>query len=511
MNILNESEKINYFNADAAISDLIERIMMCLDFECVYCIGDDARLKDVCNTIPVICVKGFDDIKHKALFYVTNIIGKDIDKIKKMVVSGSVFVIYATNKGEIPCSDLSIIYDLNGINGKGIIALYGKCFKYNLSSNKDFKVLAIMHIYNEEDILEHTVRYLLAQNIDVYILDNESTDRSYEIAERLKNDYPSHVFLERFVTNEINSEGRLVHAFRLYDQMEKTELISKDLNYDWYIHYDVDEIRVAPWHDVSLKDSIEYIDSLGFNCIECSLIDFRITDKEERIFDINGYYEIRYYAQSMHRKCWKKTDDIDLKNSGGHYATFDNIRLFPLKFLIKHYPFRSLEQAKRKVLLERKNDFVSEKKKRNWHSHYDTYENEDDFIFKKDNLLYWEKSSFDRLWLPLFTGCGLKIKEKNQWRLPNIVGKNLVIYGAGKMGMYAIRQMSINNIIISVVDSNYKRVSKVLNIEVEPPDVLREKEFDYIVIAITQSQTCMEVKNALIEKGISEKKLIIIE
>jgi SAM-dependent methyltransferase len=65
-----------------------------------------------------------------------------------------------------------------------ILAVAGKEATY-LQPDRLKSVAAIINVYNEADILEHVVRYLNDQGVHVHIVDNWSTDGSYEIATTL--------------------------------------------------------------------------------------------------------------------------------------------------------------------------------------------------------------------------------------------------------------------------------------------------------------------------------------
>ncbi len=57
-------------------------------------------------------------------------------------------------------------------------------------------------------------------------------------------------------------------------------------------------------------------------------------------------------------RCWKKTDRIDLAATGGHDAHFPSRSVFPLRFILRHYPIRSQAHGERKVFEERQNRFL---------------------------------------------------------------------------------------------------------------------------------------------------------
>jgi GT2 family glycosyltransferase len=76
-----------------------------------------------------------------------------------------------------------------------------------------------------------------------------------------------------------------------------------------------------------------------------------------------------------HVKAWLQPDGerVDLHTSGGHHVVFNNarVKLFPLPFLLKHYPIRSQAHGERKVLVERLPRYLPAERKKNWHVQYD--------------------------------------------------------------------------------------------------------------------------------------------
>ena len=283
-----------------------------------------------------------------------------------------------------------------------VIMLLGKKFEYKSTKN-NLKILAIMHTFNEEDIIETTIKYLLEQNVDVCILDNWSTDNTYQIIQNLKSEYPERIILERFPEKEPEEK-----YYEWEKQLHKTEEISKKLDYDWYIHYDADEIRKTPYNNVTIADMINFVDSLGYNAINTTVLDFRLTNKDDNIFDKDTYFEIgRKPSHFEQIKTWKKCDDIDLASSGGHLAKFQNQKVYPIKIINRHYPLRSIEQAEKKIFKDRLPRFEKEKKEKGWHSQYDKIAQEKDFIYEKQNLNKYEKDTIEHLTLELIAGIGI--------------------------------------------------------------------------------------------------------
>ena len=46
------------------------------------------------------------------------------------------------------------------------------------------RILAIIATRNEENYINYSLKHFIDQNIDVFLIDNSSTDRTYEIAKK---------------------------------------------------------------------------------------------------------------------------------------------------------------------------------------------------------------------------------------------------------------------------------------------------------------------------------------
>ncbi|MCR4792603.1 MAG: glycosyltransferase family 2 protein [Lachnospiraceae bacterium] len=368
-----------------------------------------------------------------------------------------------------------------------------------------FRVLAILHFYNEEDVIGQTIDYLLDQGLYVYLVDNWSTDNSYCIAEKKRNDNPQKVFLERFPDEPSDN-------YIWYDQLQKTEELSKCLDFDWFIHYDADEVRMSPWRGVTLRDAIEYIDSLGYNCIENVVIDFRITDKDDHIFGNGKYFEFRHKDKLIDQlKTWKKSEFIDLKSSGGHHAKITSPHIFPLKFLNRHYPLRSLEQAYKKVFINRLPRFKVERALRGWHGHYDSYKELEDFIFDKNELLIWDDTSIYEWNLSLFTESGIaKYSSKRNWDIPALENKKIILYGSGKAGRYSYLKLVRKNEIVLWVDKQFDVLPYIFCEKINEPKCIESMDFDFIVLAVISEKAIKEILEMMKQLSIDMDKILLV-
>ena len=75
---------------------------------------------------------------------------------------------------------------------------------------------------------------------------------------------------------------------------------------------------------------------------------------------------------SLQIKAWKNTGrPVDLVTHGGHSVLFKGRKIFPFKFVLRHYPIRSQTHGEEKVLRNRKGRFQEEERTKGWHLQYD--------------------------------------------------------------------------------------------------------------------------------------------
>ncbi|SFR08726.1 glycosyltransferase [Desulfoscipio geothermicus] len=272
--------------------------------------------------------------------------------------------------------------------------------KNNLQCNcpDSFKVVAIMAAYNEEDIIYHSIKRLIDQEIYVYVIENWSTDATYEIIKQFEgNDF--------FLGSERYPPGGRESYFHLKGLLKRTEELAKKINADWFIHHDVDEIRESPWPGVNLKEGIYRADRMGFNAIDHTVITFCPVDNGfapgsdfERYFK---YFEFSKHPGDFIRiNAWKNTGKpVLLSFSGGHEIAFAGRRVFPYKFLMKHYPIRSQSHGEKKVFADRKPRWHPEERAAGWHTHYDNIAPESSFLRRREELRYFNRAAFHKEFL----------------------------------------------------------------------------------------------------------------
>jgi 2-polyprenyl-3-methyl-5-hydroxy-6-metoxy-1,4-benzoquinol methylase len=279
-----------------------------------------------------------------------------------------------------------------------ILSIIGNENLSKKSFDDNFKVVALMAVYNEEDVIYYSINKLIEQKIYVYVLDNWSTDKTSDILKYFKNN-PYFIGCERFPFTQPNEND---NKFNFAQILERKEELSSSLDANWFIHCDADEIRESPWEELSLRDAIQYVDQMGYNAIDHTVINFHPIDNTFTSGDFEKHF--KYFDFGIYHggfiKTWKKTDQrINLLNSGGHDAQFNNRKVAPFKFLVKHYPLRSQMHAERKIFLERKPRFMEELKNKGWHIQYNGINNGDSFLRNPNELFLYSKNNFSSCFL----------------------------------------------------------------------------------------------------------------
>jgi hypothetical protein len=134
------------------------------------------------------------------------------------------------------------------------------------------------------------------------------------------------------------------------------------LESDWFINQDADEFRESPWLHLDLLQGIRQVDALGYNAIDFEVLNFWPTHDRFRsrddVREAFRFYEPGGPFDRLQIRCWKKLRaPFDLVTSGGHEVVFEGRKVFPLRFLLRHYPIRSQAHGERKVFAERRPRF----------------------------------------------------------------------------------------------------------------------------------------------------------
>jgi glycosyltransferase involved in cell wall biosynthesis len=227
--------------------------------------------------------------------------------------------------------------------------------------------LAIMSCYNEEDIIEEVILDYRRQGCELLILDNWSTDTTWEILKRLHELDPGGIEVERF-------PDRAPSAASWRAILARKEEIALQHPGRWVLHVDADELRRGPFEGLTLAQALRVAQICGANRIDFNVLNFRPvhggewSGSLERVF---RYFQFpdhsSYFSQ---KKAWiQESERVNLVENAGHLANFDGPRDFRYRYLVKHYPIRSVHQGRNKLHRHREARWEASEKDGGWHVH----------------------------------------------------------------------------------------------------------------------------------------------
>jgi hypothetical protein len=274
-----------------------------------------------------------------------------------------------------------------------------------------FRVAAIIAVYNEVDIIPYVLDHLFSQEVEVYVMDNWSTDGTFELVEMEFGDQL--LGLEKFPLGAPSS------TFDLRELLLRKEKLASSLNASWIIHQDADEFRYSPFPNLSLRCGLYIVDQSGYSAVNHTVIEFPPTGEAAQLSGSPETHLTRFRfglqpSDLVQVKAWKKTGvPIRLADSAGHQVEFDGREIYPYNFLLKHYPIRSQVQGLRKVFSERLPRYSLPGKERGWHVHYTKLNENHNFSEPDNGLETFNSDDFNsRFLVQRLIGCGLGKLEK---------------------------------------------------------------------------------------------------
>jgi glycosyltransferase involved in cell wall biosynthesis len=252
------------------------------------------------------------------------------------------------------------------------------------------KIQCYMPVFNEADVLPHTLRHLAQQGCDVHIIDGWSTDGSWEIAVSMWQS--GHITCERF---PVEAPDPIQNCTAI---LKRIEDLAYESDADWILYSDADEWRRSPSRWPTLLDAVDVVHESGYNAIDFRVFQFYCVDDSWKFVSRHSigptpedhflhYDEADCISRIPNRKLWKNEGRVTLAG-GGHEVQFPGMCVYPQKFTMKHYPFRTPEQARRKIetriARRRQEEFA-----KGWGTHYTAYVERDNYVWDPEELLYW--------------------------------------------------------------------------------------------------------------------------
>jgi hypothetical protein len=214
---------------------------------------------------------------------------------------------------------------------------------------RDLRIVALLATYNERRFIGPCLEHLRTHGIETYLIDNCSTDDTVEIAER-QHDHGL-IGIEK-----MPRDG----TYNWHGLLRRKEQLAHELDADWFIHLDADEVRLPPRGMGTLAEALAEVDQAGYNAV--NFLEFTFVPSREQpdhdhpdfMHTLHTYYP--FCPEFPHRlNAWKAgaAKDPDLAGSGGHQVHFAGLRMYEHAFPMKHYLFLSLPHAIEKYVHRR--------------------------------------------------------------------------------------------------------------------------------------------------------------
>ena len=221
------------------------------------------------------------------------------------------------------------------------------------------KIVAILATYNEQRFVGNCIRNLVSQGASIYLIDNQSTDATIQVALEAAGD--ALVGMESFPRDDVYPWEAI---------LKRKEQIANQMDADWFMHVDADEIHLPPLGSPTLAHALREAEEAGYNAV--NFVEFTFMPvAESPNHDIGNYLDtMRWYypfkpREAFLMRAWKRQHvDVELAWSGGHQVRFPNLNIDARSFRLKHYMFVSIDQLVRKYVQRR---YDTSEIKRGWH------------------------------------------------------------------------------------------------------------------------------------------------
>jgi glycosyltransferase involved in cell wall biosynthesis len=203
------------------------------------------------------------------------------------------------------------------------------------------RCLGVLLCFNDGDLLEESISYLLDQRHDVIAWDHGSTDETPAVLERFRSEL-----------REVRHVSRDFDFYELYPAMSRHLIDNYVRHYDWVSWPDQDEFLEGPTRERPYHEHLAEADAAGVDWIQFDNFNFWWTEADDPATR-EATRRVRHYA--LREDCppriraWR--------------ASVTNIREFnhnplpgtpsPRRFKLRHYPMRSPDQMRARIFTDR--------------------------------------------------------------------------------------------------------------------------------------------------------------
>src|SRR5664280_2812100 len=246
------------------------------------------------------------------------------------------------------------------------------------ASPPEFRVVALVCVYNEADLVAAALEKLSTEGLEI----------AHSLLGRGVLD------LRRFPASGPSD------TFSLSALLTEKERLVRELDADWFLHTDIDEVRRSAWPGVTLREGLFLVSRGGYDAVDFTVVVHPAVD-EAFVAGMDHERHFRHFAFSSPFWDFLRVNafhpagrDVCLTSSGGHEAIFEGRRVFPFKFLMRHYPIRSQAHGERKVIRERMGRWDPVETARGWHIQYDGLTHGQSLLADPSGLRLFDDTSF---------------------------------------------------------------------------------------------------------------------
>lgn len=189
------------------------------------------------------------------------------------------------------------------------------------------KIVAIVASRNEQHCIRQCIDDLLANDLEVAVLDNESTDDTPKIISDISHKL---VFHGKFPFHGCLSMMEVLNA---------KMALAQQLEADWIVHVDADELLRSCRDGETVRAGIERAAGRGANAVNFDEFVFLPRSEEEDYRGDDYFEKIKWYYffdSSFPRRMLAFSSELSNVEGGGHILT-GKTALFKENFILLHY------------------------------------------------------------------------------------------------------------------------------------------------------------------------------
>lgn len=219
------------------------------------------------------------------------------------------------------------------------------------------RALALLCARNEELHVGAAIAGLIAEGLDVVLLDHQSGDATHAIAAAYRG-------RGLLAIHDLPWRG----AFSLTEQLQAKQALLDQFDHDWVVHVDADEWPMSRDPGRRLIDEFAQATRDGANCFEFDEFCFVPLGNEDfahpgHRLEMRRYYHfIRRHSGLM--RAFRRDGGFDFVQGAGHVLRGGEVRLAPARLVLRHYIALSHAQACAKYVGRR---FAADETAKGWH------------------------------------------------------------------------------------------------------------------------------------------------